>query len=288
MPCKINKVLESSQKGWGVRLQRGPGCEQGPLQSTDWQLVPGCPRCVLVPFLVPAHVKCVGCDGAGDFWGSLVFGTCSIGTLNFCRHYTESMSIFWANCISLLDLQGIKCCNVMIFGMGSWKLIFSSTHSCSQASLSGTPWNSAVPGDEPRSPLVGCRDLSLGCDGQRGFIPRVPALLPWDCTEAAVRCCTRLLAWWVWGVRKQVGRDHHRFWVYPITGEGEAELAGEGAPQHHLKASQLSSVTIPIKQQSLLVSIFGLKSNSLGDVPIKWISWLNTSWLSGVYLTHSN
>lgn len=82
----------------------------------------------------------------------------------------------------------------------------------------------------------------------------------------------RLLAWWVRGVRKQVGRDHCRFWVYPIMGEGEAELAGEGAPQHHLKVSQLSSITIPIKQQSLLVSIFGLKSNSLGDVPIKCIS----------------
>jgi len=87
-----------------------------------------------------------------------------------------------------------------------------------------------------------------------------------------------LSAQWEQGARKQVG-------ISPNLGEGKA---GGWATQNHLKASQLRGITIPIKQQSLLVSIFGLKSNSLGDVPIKWISWLNTSWLSGVYLTHSN
>lgn len=66
----------------GVSLRRGPGCEEGLLQSTAWQLMPGCPRGSLVPFLVPAYVQRVGCDGAGLFWGSLVFGTCSIRTFS--------------------------------------------------------------------------------------------------------------------------------------------------------------------------------------------------------------
>lgn len=167
---------------------------------------------------------------------------------------TETMSVLGANCISLLDLQVIKCCNVMTLGMGGWKLIFSSTHSRSQGSF-------RRPSETQHSQgLLGCRDLGLGCDEQRGFVSRMPALLPWDGTEAAVRCSTRFLARWVRGLRKQVGWDHCRFGVYPIMGAGDAELAGEGAPQHPLKVSQLSSITIPIKQQSLLVSIFGLKS----------------------------
>lgn len=144
-------------------------------------------------------------------------------------------------------------------------------------------WSSA----QPTATAVPAYQGGLGCDGQRGFIPCV-CLASWDGMEAAVRCHTRFLAQWVWGDRKQVWQDHGSFWVYLIMEEGEVELVGEGAPQHHLKVSQLSSITIPIKQQLLLVSIFGLRSNSLGDVPIKWISWLNTSWLSGVYLTHSN
>ncbi|NXC66099.1 FABG5 reductase, partial [Anhinga anhinga] len=55
------------------------------------------------------------------------------------------------------------------------------------------------------------------------------------------------------GVRKQVGWDHRRFWVYSITGEGEAELAGEGAPQHHLKAGIVDTPLIRSKDLQPLV-----------------------------------
>lgn len=81
--ANLRRCWSLSEKDVGVRLQRGPGCEQGPLESTDWQLMPGRPQRVLVPFLVPTHVMCVGCDGAGNFWWCLFSGMCSIGTLHF-------------------------------------------------------------------------------------------------------------------------------------------------------------------------------------------------------------
>lgn len=158
----------------------------------------------------------------------------------FCSHDTESMSIFWTNYCFLFKYQDMKCHYVITFGMGSWKLI--SRSACSQASS---------PGEWTMFPTDGLQVFGFGLMSKEPFCALHPALLPWRQPHSAAP-----------GLQSQkAGRAASlQVWGTPHKGEGEAELAGEGAPQHHLKASQLSSITIPIKQQSLLVSIFGLKS----------------------------
>ena len=288
--CAPEAVQNEESAGVFPRRRWGPGC-RGDLgvnrDLTEHWLAARAwlPMVFSSPFPVPRTCDvCWVWWSRGFFEGLWFLAHAVLECFIFCSHCTESLSIFEANCVSLLDLQGIKCHNMMTFGMGSWKLIFSSTHSCRQAKLLGTPWNFAVPGEETCSPLLDFRDLGLGRDGQRVL---TPSCLP--CSPGTV---------WrqPYGAVPGFYPAGTRSWK---TGRaGSVQLLGvphlgvrrgrEGAPQHHLKAPQLSSITIPVKQQSLLVSIFGLKSNSLGDVPIKWISWLNTSWLSGVYLTHSN